>query len=273
MKKSSTLLIALIYSFYLFADNFPAGANSAGMAHSTVAVADIWSVYHNQAGLAYLDGFSFAAHYDNTFMLKEFAVKSAAFALNTKTGAFALAYTNYGFSKFNENKFGFAYALKLAKFLSVGFQIDYFLLQQPAYYGNISTVAGEIGLLAKPTKKLSIGAHVFNFWQAKLNEYEDERLPTLFRIGLAYHFTEKVLFTLETEKDLEQKPTFKTGLDYNLIAKFYLRTGLYINSTDYSYSFGVGYKYKGVALDMAVNKHPVLDYNTAISLLVNFKKK
>ncbi len=273
MKKTYIFLIILIYPFLSFADNFPVGANSAGMAYSTVAVPSIWSIYSNQAGLAHLDGYSFGVHYNNNFGLKEFGVKSSVFAMNSKAGAFGLTYTNYGFSQFNENKFGLAYALKLSKYLAVGFQMDYFLIQQSAYYGNISTVAGEVGLLAKPTKKMFIGAHVFNPWRAEISEYESERMPTIFRLGMGYQFSEKLLFTIETEKDLELKPSFKTGIDYNLVSQLFLRSGIEINGRDYAYAFGMGYKYKGVSLDISANKHPVLDYNTAISLHVNLGKK
>jgi len=273
MKKTYTFLILLILPFISFADNFPVGANSSGMAYSTVAVPSLWSIYSNQAGLAQLEGYSFGVHYNNTFGLKEFGVKSSAFAMSSKAGAFGLTYTNYGFSQFNENKFGLAYALKLSKYLSIGFQMDYFMIQQAAYYGNINTVAGEIGLLAKPNEKMYIGAHVFNPVPAQISEYENERMPTIFRLGMGYQFTEKLLFAIETEKDLEQKPSFKTGIDYNLISQLYLRSGIEITGKDYAYAFGTGYKFKGVSLDLSVNKHPVLDYNTAVSLHVNLDKK
>lgn len=271
--KKILLFLLIVLPYLAKSDNFPVGANHAGMAYSTVAVADMWSIYNNQAGLAHLEGISFGAHYNNTFGLKEFGVKSAAFAFNSKPGTFGLAFTNYGFSKFNENKFGLAYALKLAKYLSVGFQMDYFLIQQDSYYGNLSFVAGEIGLLAKPTDKMSIGAHAFNPWMAKMGTLEDERLPTIFRLGMSYEFSEKLLFSLETEKDLDMKPVFKTGIDYNLVSQLHLRTGIKTYESDFYYAFGVGYKLKGFQLDLAVNKHPVLDYQTAISLIFNLGGK
>ncbi len=273
MKKTYIFLLVLILPFVSFADNFPVGANSSGMAYSTVAVPNLWSIYSNQAGLAHLDGYNFGVHYNNTFGMKEFGVKSTAFAMSSKAGAFGLTYTNYGFSEFYENKLGLAYALKLSKILSIGFQMDYFMMQQSAYYGNINTVAGEIGLLAKPNEKMYIGVHVFNPWRAEISEYESERMPTIFRLGMGYQFTEKLLFTIETEKDLELKPTFKTGVDYNLVSQLYLRGGMQITGKDYAYAFGTGYKFKGVSLDLSVNKHPVLDYNTAVSLHVNLGKK
>ena len=94
-------------------------------------------------------------------------------------------------------------------------------------------------------------------------------MPTIFRIGLGYNFSDKVTLTIETEKDLDMKPVFKAGLEYNIIANLYLRTGISTTSPIYSYAFGVGYKFKGISLDIAFNKDPVLDYKTSISMCIN----
>ena len=273
MKKILTLIIIISFSTATFSQNFPVGANSAGMAYSAVTMQNIWSIYHNQAGLAYVDGFAFGVHYENRFGLKEFGVKSVACSYNTRPGAFGLTYTNYGFEQFSQNKFGLAYAIKLAEFISVGIQIDYFLINQEAYYGNIHAFVGEIGILAKPTDNFFIGAHVFNPWRTKVSVYDDERMPTIFRIGAGFNFTDKVTFTIETEKDLDQKAVFKTGLEYNIVSQLYLRTGISTNINYYSYAFGIGYKFKGISLDLAINKHPVMDYKTSVSIFVNFWNK
>ena len=270
MKKLFTLTIILLISVSIFADNFPIGSNSAGMAYSSVTLRDVWAVYNNQASLAHLEGISFGAYYENRFGLKEFGIKSVAATFSTKPGTFGLSYTYYGFDQFNENKFGLSYGMQLAKFLSVGIQIDYFLINQNPEYGNIHAIAGEVGILAEPIEDLFIGAHVFNPWRAKISIFQDERMPTIFRIGAGYNFSDKVTLTIETEKDLDEKAVFKAGLEYNIVSNLFLRTGIETSSPIYSYAFGVGYKFKGISLDIAVNKHPVLDYKTSVSLAVNF---
>ena len=43
------------------------GARQAGMGGSGVVLPDIWSSYHNQAGLADIDGMSFGLFYTSIF--------------------------------------------------------------------------------------------------------------------------------------------------------------------------------------------------------------
>ena len=54
----SLLLVLLLLPASLHAnnENDPAGARPAGMANAALSFTDIWSLYHNQAGLAYIDG-------------------------------------------------------------------------------------------------------------------------------------------------------------------------------------------------------------------------
>ena len=50
------VLFILLNSLFLKAanDNLPVGARSAGMAHASICVNDVWAVQHNQAALANL---------------------------------------------------------------------------------------------------------------------------------------------------------------------------------------------------------------------------
>lgn len=248
-------------------ENYPVGARSAAMANSTVMTYDVWSVYHNQAGLAYLNNIYAGTYFENRFNIAELGVKSFAFVLPTKTGNFGASVTHFGYSKYNESKFGLAYARKLSEKFSVGLQFDYLNTYVGDEYGNKGTFVFELGLMAEPVKNLIIGAHVYNPTRSKFAAYQDERVPTIFRFGIGYKFSDKVLLTIETDKELDYKPTYKTGIEYHFLKNLYLRTGISANPNQNF--FGIGYVFKRFSFDIAFSTHEVLPMTSHFS--INYK--
>lgn len=274
MKKISILISILFLSIStnLLSQNYPVGACAAGMGNSYLVIPSVWSSYHNQAGLDYLENITFGAYFENWFGVKELGLKSAALAVPTKTGTFGLDFSYFGYDKFNEMKMGLAYSKQFAEIISIGIQLDYFNIHQDESYGNVGVPVAEIGILAEPIDKLFIGAHLFNPWRAQIAEYQNEKMPTVFKIGLGYYFTEKVVMTVEAEKDLEiAKPIFKSGIEYNFISDLYLRGGISTNPV--TTAFGIGYQLKGIGLDIAFKHHEILGYNAGVSMFYAFGNK
>ena len=276
--KISHLKIALIILFIsatFLANaqyNRPFGARQAGMGNSGVTLSDIWSSYHNQAGLAGLEGISAGASFSNAFNIKELGTKSFATGMPvSKIGSFGINYTYFGYELYNESKFGLAYAMALGKRISAGVQIDYFLTRMYGEYGKKGIAVGEIGIIAEPFDNFKAGVHLFNPWMAKMADYQDERVPTILRIGLGYNFSEKIVLTIEGEKDIEQAAVFRSGIEYILIENLFLRAGVSTNPTQFS--FGLGYNYIGIQLDISFTNHQQLGYTTQFGLSYVFIKK
>jgi hypothetical protein len=253
-------------------DNYPSGARSQAMANSTVTIADAWSAFHNQAALAWIDRISLGASYDNRFLISNLSTKGFVFALPLKAGTFALSGDVFGYSQYNEKKAGLAFAKKLAERFSAGVQLDYLnTFINDDFYGSRTTFAVEAGLLAEPLKNLLVGFHVYNLSRSRLADYADEKVPTIFRLGVSYKFSEKVFWSIEEEKDIDQKAVFKSGLEYRVVDALYLRGGISTNPT--LFSFGFGLKYSGLMLDLASTYHQVLGFSPAVSLTYQFEKR
>ncbi len=266
MKRIFTLFILLLSVLDVMADNYPTGAKHSAMGGVGVATADVWSVYHNQAALAYVDGFRAGIYYENRFNLPEFGVKSMALSFATKPGTFGLSFTSFGFSKFSDNKIGLAYALQVAKFLSIGIQLDYIYLVQDSYYGNIGCVAGEIGFYARPTDNLAIGGHLFNPWRTKVVDNPYERVPTIFRLGFSYDFSSAVSFSGEIEKNLRYPVCLRSGVKYEPINNFNLLAGIAWSGKNVFPSVGIGYTFRGITLDLAFEKQLILGPRSCVSI-------
>jgi len=271
--------ILLSLSFFIYcstslfaADNYPAGARSIGLANSSVTITDCWGAFQNQAALAWIDRICAGASYDNKFTLANLSTKGFVFALPLKAGTFALSGNVFGYSQYSEKKAGIAFAKKLGEKFSAGVQLDYLnTFINDDFYGSRTTFTVEVGLLAEPLKNFRIGLHVYNLSRAKLAEYADEKIPTIFRLGASYKFSEKLSWSVEEEKDIDQKAVFKSGLEYHVVDALYLRGGIGSNPT--LFSFGFGLKINNLMLDLASTYHQVLGFSPAISLTYQFAKK
>ncbi len=263
--------ISFIISANAGNENFPIGARSGAMGNASVSLSDVWSAQQNQAGLGFVHAVSAGVYYENRFSLKELSLKGAVIAVPVKGGAFGLCISNFGYSLFSENKYCFSFAKAFSEKFSMGIAMDYLTTKIGEGYGSKGAFAAEVGIQAKPIKGLTIGAHVFNPTHAKLSDYDNERIPTIIRLGADYNFSDKVTLALETEKDIALKSVFKAGIEYKAVKEFYLRAGICTNPG--LSSFGFGLNLKNFKVDVSANYHQVLGFSPQFGMTYVFSKK
>jgi len=245
------------------------GPRSSGMGGASVSLSDAWSAHKNQAGLGFVKSFSAGACYENRFLMNSLNVKSGAVAIPTKRGTFGVAFSNFGYSLFSQNKIGLGFGKSFGEKFSAGIQMDY-LSTKISEYGSKNIFAAELGIQAKPLKNLTIGAHIFNPTREKIADYNDEKIPTIMRIGIDYKFSDKVFTAIETEKDIDHKAIVKMGIEYRPINEFFIRVGM---ATNPSLScFGIGIKLKKIQMDISSSYHSVLGFSPQIGLTYEFEK-
>ncbi len=273
MKKIYLTIFSLSFALVGIAgnENFPVGARSASMGNASVSLIDLWSVQHNQGSLGFLRNASAGVYYENRYSLKELSLKGGAVVLPIKGGTFGLCISNFGYSQYNESKYSLSFGKTLSEKLSIGVAMDYLSTKIGEGYGSKGVIAAEVGILAKPMKGLTIGAHIFNPTKTKLADYNNERVPTIIRLGANYRFSDKVLVAVETEKDLSLQPIFKAGIEYKAVREFYLRAGIGSNPT--LSSFGFGLNFKSVKIDISGSYHQVLGFYPQFGLMYTFDKK
>ena len=247
-------------------DLVPIGARSSGMANAGVMLPDFSSVFHNQAGLAFLESVSIAFHHRSGFV-KETDRQALAVFVPTSTGTLASSFSYYGYSHYHETKVGLAYGRYLARNLAAGVQIDYFNTRIAGIYGKADILTFEAGLMYKMMDHLYIGTHVFNPVRMGIGEVE-EKIPTVFRLGVGYHFTENVLLCLEAEKDLEKEMVPRIGIEYQPVGSFFIRSGMSANPV--MNFFGLGYAWKSFHADVAFSYHQILGYLPDFSFRYEF---
>lgn len=263
-------LLASSLSTYAGNDNWHLGARSASMAHSSVTLFDVWSTHHNQAGLAWLNNPVAGAYFENRFTVRELSQMGVSFAYPIKAGTFGVSYSGFGYSLYKENKVGLGYGMKFNDRISGGVQMNYHSLRIANDYGTNTSFSVEAGIMARITDEFTVGVHVFNPTKAKLIDYNDERIPTIMRLGVGYKFSDKILVTAEAEKDIDYDASFRAGLEYSATENFFLRGGVSTNPG--IMAFGFGFQFDGFKADLATTYHQILGFSPQISLQYTFQR-
>src|SRR5262245_21201539 len=113
MKKQLLLLFSIIcFPFLTKAGNEPQsiGARSNALGNASITLSDPFSLFNNQAAMAFVNNISIGLYTERRFMLKELSYNAGGVTLPTKSGVFGLSANYYGFDLYNEKKIGLAYA-------------------------------------------------------------------------------------------------------------------------------------------------------------------
>lgn len=265
----AAILFFVSFCAYADGDHPSSGGRAAGMADAALINQDEWSVFNNQAGMAGIDSYQAALYYENRFLLKQTGYGALAFTMPALSGNLGMSMSHFGYSLYNENHFGLAYAKELFNHVSMGIQVDYLFVHQPGEYGNRNAVTFEFGVLAEPTEELRIAAHVYNPVQVSYIGYSDEYLPVSIAAGAGYTFSKKFTISAEAEKILHLEPViFRLGLEYKALNGLALRTG--ISSYPVKAAFGLGFVSKKFKADIAYSWHQVLGSTPHISVAYAF---
>ena len=274
MKRLLILTILILSTSSIFAYDIihPIGGRAAAMGGSSVASRGLWAMQNNPAGISELEKISLGLYYENRWMLPETAYKCGAFALPTKFGCIGLSFNQFGSSKYNENKFGLAYAKDFGRYLQIGLQLDYLLLKIGNDYGKFNAVTFELGLQSQVTEKLTLGTYIFNpvnfSFEQTLNH---EKLPIIMRFGLAYQFTKDFIGQCEIEKNTEREGVnLRAGLEYEAVKNLYFRAGAQSNPG--ILTFGVGYAIRFAQVDVAAQLHNELGASIQIGMIFSIGK-
>ena len=274
---SEGLGVGLVLVFFMLITSVSAqigndmlGARSAALGGYNATLSDVWSTNNNQAGLGFVEDMTGGIYYENRFLLSETSYKAGAFVLPVKTGALGLSVSSFGYELYNETKAGLSYGQHFGDKFSVGVQLNYLNTKLTQEYGSKTAVTGAIGAIAKLSKEFTLGVHVYNPSRSKLTNDNNERIPTIMKLGVEYKFSDKVMFVVSTEKDVDFNARVNAGIDYHITEMFYLRGGISTNPTQYA--FGAGMQLKHFKVDLSSSFHQTLGITPAISIVYSKKE-
>ena len=266
-------LLILIFFVMIFFDlsaqdgiSSSAGARGLAMGGASLTFSDINSIFGNQAGLADLKRAEIVLFAGQKYFVNDIRNIAVGVAAPSKLGTFGLNIHYYGFEGYNEQKIGINYARKLAQKLSLGIQMNYIGFRIPEY-GTKGLISAEIGIRSEVLKGLIVAAHIAN--PIRIEVVDGEKLPTVFKFGVAYLPSKKVTITGEVEKDIEFPASVKFGLEYQIADPFFIRVGVGSKPSLFNFGFGFVIKEK-LNIDAAASYHQTLGFSPALSIRYRF---
>lgn len=264
------------------------GARAAALGNASVGLAgEVWSMGNNVAGLGEVQQATVGFYAENRYFSSALNVGALAVALPlgrqsaaapaadaaalaptvarswARHGVAAFEAQRFGGTLYNETRLGLGYGYRFGQ-ISLGGRVDVLQVSIEGL-GSRRAVLGTLGgQIEVVPQRLSFGASLYNLSQTKLASYQDERVPTVLRAGLAYRPSAQVLLLVETEKDVERDANFKAGLEYRPVPVLAVRLGL--ASLTEQASAGVGVAAGAFQIDYAAAFQQALGFSQHLSV-------
>lgn len=230
---------------------------------------DVFSATSNQASLASLKTGAFGVYGERRFMLDELKGYTAIAAMRALSGAIGFQADYFGSSLFNETQLGIMYGRKITSQIDVGVKFNYHTVRVSGY-GAASAVNFEGGAIFHLTENLHSGIHVYNPAGTRLGKTGLEKLASVYVFGFGYEASERLFISTEVVKHEDLPIGVNVGLQYNLHARVFIRTGVSTVNSDSYVSAGLDVGFGRIDINTAY--HPQLGFTPGILLLINFKK-
>ncbi|MGI4822725.1 MAG: hypothetical protein ACRYFV_16060 [Janthinobacterium lividum] len=260
--------------------NGPAGHGARAIALGNAATTltnEVWAIANNAAGLGGITHPTVGIYFENRYLIPSLNVAAVAVALplgeiepaatslpaRASRGVLGFEAQRFGGALYSETRVGAAYGYQLGV-VSVGGRLDMLQVSFQDLGSRRVMVASLGGQAAILPQRLSFGMYLYNISQAKLAEYQDERVPTVLRAGLAYHASKQVLLVAEAEKDVEHGAGLKAGLEYLPTPTVAVRLGY--TSLSQQTTGGVGVRAGDFQFDYAAGWHSALGLSQYISV-------
>ena len=263
------------------------GARAAALGNASVALAgEVWSMGNNVAGLAEIQRPTVGFYAENRYFSPALNVGSLTVALPVgrqpagpagvadgapavaarawaRHGVVAFEAQRFGGVLYNETRLGAGYGYRFGQ-ISLGGRVDMLQVSIEGLGSRrvlLGTLGGQIEVVPQ---RLSFGASLYNLSQTRLASYQNERVPTVLKAGLAYRPSGQVALLIETEKDVERDANFKVGLEYRPVPMLAARLGL-ATLTEQA-SAGIGVVAGSFQLDYAASFQQALGFSQHLSI-------
>jgi len=118
---------------------------------------------------------------------------------------------------------------------------------------------------------LHAGFHAYNPVGGKFGNDKQEKLASVYTIGLGYEASDKFFVSTEIQKEENKAVNINAGVQYKFLPQLLFRAGI-ATSTSIVYG-GIGIQLKAFRLDITISKHPQLGISPGLLLIFNGKPK
>lgn len=238
------------------------------MGNTSVAIKNN-TIYSNQAGLAETENIVLSIFSENKYLIQGWYQNNISAAIPIKSSVIGIGANYDGMHTYSNKSLAVSYSGKVSNEIAFGM-----LLKRATNfiqdYGSIHYYNFEFGILAELAPEFNLGIHLFNpFGSISISDniYQQK---SIFRLGLAYQVDKILLLAADIDKQIQNQPNIKLGLEYHPANPIYIRIG--INTYPFNFYSGLGLQWKSFQWDVAMSFHPVLGYSPSASLSYSFGK-
>ncbi len=244
------------------------GTREDALGNSSVNIVSIWSAKNNPGSFSFMAQSEASVVYRNRFLINELSTQSLAFGYHSQKGNLGVFIQHSGFDLFRTMQIGGVYGIELSPKLGMGLAFNYHQTRFGDIYGVRHHFLANLGVQYRLSKTIFIGASAQNINRSKLSDFENERLPTLFTIGILYKVSSKVLWLIDLEKEITSQFNLKSGLELEAHDNFKIRLG--VNSYPFQSSFGFGISINKLQIDVAGIWHAHIGLTPSLGLVYTF---
>lgn len=241
------------------------GSRAQSLANASSGLTGCWSVFGNQAGLAGSANPEIAIAFQDRFLVPELSDRIGLFILPLQSTVFAFSFYQFGQISFRHEKYGLAYARHISPKIRFGLQFNYFRFYLPEANRSAGSAGLELGVQFAVNSKLNLGLHVANPYQTTVKTYAGTyNYPSRVNMGFRYFLSEACFWVSEIENDFDRYFRVRTGLEYSMLEKLFLRIGVATNP--YKLSSGIGFRLRKLTVDLGNSFHANLGNSPSVSI-------
>ncbi len=270
MMKAFLICLTILCSHAVYSQT-RIGAPNEAMGNATSTTSNLWSAWHNPAGVSSLRQLSAAISYSTVQNIEGFNTVALAAVLPIKVGAFGLGVSRFGDGLFNQQQVNLSYGNRFG-ITDLGIRLSYYQYHFEGF-GSKGVPVISFGGITTITDQFLIGAYIENLNQAKISDFQDERIPTIMQVGISYRPLESVAINVDVQKDIDFKASVLVGLSYAVIDNLTIRSGF--NTSPSRQFFGLDFipnNIKGI-LSYSLSHQQILGYSHQVSIQYDFKTK
>ncbi len=227
------------------------GARAAGMGYVSAILKDEAALFNNPGAMAGNNASVFFAHEIRPDMPGANRM-AAGIQLPLMMGVGACGVFRFGDDLYNEQvaSIGFSNQLGIS---SLGLRANYIQYYAEGF-GIKNAFTLDFGGLTQLTPQISVGAYIVNLSQSEISA--GERLPTRLVAAIGFKLDENFFVATQVDKDIDYKATWKTGIEYTIHKKVFIRSGFSLNPT--AFHAGLGTQTRRLKIDYALQFSTVL---------------
>jgi hypothetical protein len=134
---------------------------------------------------------------------------------------------------------------------------------------SVSSYGAELGIQYLFTERLVVGFHVVNPYRTGVKLSSGMfRYPSRITAGAFYRLSDLFSLTSELENDFGDHFVLKSGIEYTILEKLFVRAG--VAGKPYQLSGGIGFVVKKLTLDLATTYNQYLGNSPSVSFQYEF---